>query len=655
MLDHAGRRVLRYDACARAFAPVPCVYDGVLNGARDVAITDAGDLAVTDTGHRRLLVATSGGLALRRVLGPLRAWLEDGAWRTAPVVPELTVPDDAVHLVATWPDGTWEPWGVAAGAGRLVVTDRANGLVHLLDEGGRWCSASAGSGPGLPPLERPTAVALDREGRINVLQEGQAVVRVLDARGVGVEDVDTLDERRRAFCPLAVAVGPHGELCVAGGGRVHLAGGGAVAACGAAVRGLAFDRDGNALVTDGSRRCVVRLVAGGGYVPAGRFVAGPLDSRLAGCVWHRVLLAGRVASGTTVTVRTLTAEVALTPGELPDAADARWAGGHTFDAPDLELWDCLTDSPPGRYLWLALELAGDGSASPSIESVQVDFPRRTSLERLPATYRAAPDSADFLDRLLGITDTVRAGVTTHLDRMPALFDPEATPAGTDGGPDFLTWLESWLGVVGDEGLPVARRRRLLAASAELYRLRGTPAGVRRYVALICGVEVRLLEHYRLRRWAIAGHARLGDASKLFGPEIVRRLQLDAFSRIGDFQLVGTDDPRRDPFLVHADRFTVFLLAGDEHDEAALLRLGERAVELAKPAHALADVVVVRPRLRVGVQATIGVNSVVGGAPAPTTVGEGRLHRGLVLAPDPRPAGHAVAGVSSRIGIDLTLT
>jgi phage tail-like protein len=657
VLDRAGRRVLWWDPCECGFVPVACLPAPVRG--RDLAITDGGDLVVTDAGARRMVVVAGGRMTLRRVVAPLRAWHEAFTWRVAPVDPVVTVPADGVEPVESWPAGTWEPWGVAAGRGRLVVTDHANGLVHLFDEAGRWCAATDGSGTGLGPLVRPTAVAVDREANVYVLQSGKPVVRVLDGDLVGIAELTTLDDRRSLFCPVTVAVGPRGELCVAGP-----AGGACLVdvdrpptpfAIGQVVRGLAFDPDGNPVAIDGQRGCVVRMVDAGGYPRQGRFLTERLDGRATECLWHRVVIRATIPPGGTVRVRTLTSEAPLSTGEIDVIDDGRWATDQVLDSTGKTTWDCLVTSDPARYLWLELTLGSDGVDTPVVHDAEVEFPRRSSLERLPGAYRSDADSTRFLDRFLSITDTVRASVVTALDDMPAIFDPDATPAGEDGDPDFLTWLAGWVGMADQEGLPIPRRRRLLRHAAELYRRRGTPEGVRMCLALFCGVEVRLLEHYRLRKWAIAGQARLGDCSQLFGPEIVRRLQLDAFSEIGSFRLVGTDDPLHDPFLVHANQFTLFLLAPDGHDEESLLGLAQRAAAQAKPAHTDAELVVVRPRLRVGIQATVGLDSVVGTYPYPSTVGAGRLGDGLALTGDSRRGGRAALGMAARVGLDSSLS
>jgi len=108
--------------------------------------------------------------------------------------------------------------------------------------------------------------------------------------------------------------------------------------------------------------------------------------------------------------------------------------------------------------------------------------------------------------------------------------------------------------------------------------------------------------------------------------------------------------------VHAHRFTVFVIppADATDDELAQVeRLARLATEAAKPAHTEADLVVVAPRLRVGRQATVGLDAVVGGVPAPAQLGA-RLGDGLVLGGAPVPARAAVVG-HSRIGRDETVT
>jgi hypothetical protein len=151
-----------------------------------------------------------------------------------------------------------------------------------------------------------------------------------------------------------------------------------------------------------------------------------------------------------------------------------------------------------------------------------------------------------------------------------------------------------------------------------------------------------MEEYRLRRWLYLGSGRLGDDSAVWDDEVVRRLQLDANSRIGSAQLVGSTDPLRDPFHVHAHRFRVYLPAAED---PGLRRLAERVLALAAPAHTQGRVVLVAPRMRIGVQSFLGIDSVVGAYPAETVTGAGRLGSDTVLG----TAGDLPDRPGSRIG------
>jgi len=656
ILDRAGDRALRYDACDARFAPLPCLLtpgsDFSLSGARGVAISRAGDLAIADTGNRRVLVLVGAALAVRAVTGARAVAL--AAASAGGATPGATTVAAA---------GPWEPWGIAAGKRGLVVSDYANGLVHFLDGCGRWLRASDGSGPGVPALQQPTAVAVDRDGKVFVLQQGSTHVRVLDSSGAFSADLDTLDALRADFCPVAVALSPAGNLCLADAGGTLCVlsdedGDGRWSTVGqqtleAAITGLAFDRDGNPVLSQGSQCCLVRLRNGAGYPKSGRFVTEALDSGLAGCRWHRVVLSADVPEGSAIQVDTLTAEATLTPAEMLELPSSRWATGQVVGTVADGRWDCLVRSDPGRYAYLSLTLTGDGTSTPCVDDAEVWFPRRTSASYLPKAFMNEPGAGDFLERYMAIFDRQRETVAGEIDRTAALLDPMAAPAHTDGSPDFLGWLGGWVGMAFQERLPVARRRALIRDAAALYRRRGTPEGVRRFVSLFCGVEVRVLEHYRLRRWAIVGRGRLGDTTQLFGPAIVKRLELGEFSKIGSFELIDTDDPRHDPFLVYASRFSLFLLA---RPDDVLLALAQRVAELAKPAHTQVEIEAVEPRQRVGIQSTIGLDTVVGEVPPPGRTGEAQLGQGLIVGADPRLGGRRLAQIGTRaqIGVNTGL-
>jgi phage tail-like protein len=383
------------------------------------------------------------------------------------------------------------------------------------------------------------------------------------------------------------------------------------------------------------------------YQRSGDFVTVGLDSGRPGCEWHRVALSGTTPMGSRVTVSTLTTDGDLTEGEVATLDEDRWVTAGTYSDPSRSQWDALVASPPGRYLWLALALASDGAVTPTIDDIEVHFPRQTSLRFLPAVYRTGADGGSFMDRFLALTDTVRGSVTGEIDQLAWQLDPRAADAAPQH--DFLDWLGRWIGMIDTETLPTARRRRLIGAAAELYRRHGTPDGVSRHVALWLGRRVQVLEYYRLRRWAVVDHGRLGDATRLFGADIVQRLQLDEHAQIGAFRLVDTPSPRTDPFAVSAHRFTLFVHACPDDDPEQLAARASRVVAAVQPGHCVSGVAIVLPRMRVGAQASLGLDSVVGGAPSPAQLGGRRLREGLTVGREPRRGDRPGIGIDARIG------
>ncbi len=563
-----------------------------LHDPAGLVVTPAGDLVVADTGNHRLQVIALKGLVLRRLVGaPAGAPPAQAGW--------------SPYDLAILPGAAGCPW-------RLAVSDPSGGYVYVFGPDFGFLAAWG-------PFDAPRHLAVDKAGRLYVTQAG-AEVAVLAPDGTALPPVTTTEGLQDAFPPVSVVI-------LKGVPRL---------AC--------------ALPPSAPVRA-----------RTGTVVLGPFDSRMPSCVWHRVTLEGVLVPGSNVSVATLTSEGELAPDEVAAAPPRRWRGGQVDGVVGTDPWDCLILSPPGRKLWLRLTLSGDGSATPEIRSVLVEYPRATSIRYLPAPYQEEPTSADFLARLLAIMDTTKETIDAQVAAMPGLFDPYAVPAGEGGDPDLLAWVSGWLGLAGDGRLPVDRRRRMLAEAHHLHRLRGTPAGVKLHVEIVTGRAVRLLEDFKLRRWLWLGvdpacsapaGSRLGERSVLWGTDIVSRMQLDVGRELGTVALVGATDPLRDPFHVHAHRFTVLVPGtGDPDDDALLRSLAERAIELAKPAHTEGRVDLVQARLRVGISSYVGVDSVIGAYPNKTIAGEGLLGRDTVLggsatgSGDPTPR----VGDTTRIG------
>jgi len=104
---------------------------------------------------------------------------------------------------------------------------------------------------------------------------------------------------------------------------------------------------------------------------------------------------------------------------------------------------------------------------------------RPLIGTLPGIYQ----EDELTGLLTGVFDDALAPVLSTLDNLPAYLDPALTPD------DFVDWLAGWVGILPDETWPIERRRALVALAVQLYRRRGTAAGLAMHVRLLGAADV----------------------------------------------------------------------------------------------------------------------------------------------------------------------
>ena len=146
-----------------------------------------------------------------------------------------------------------------------------------------------------------------------------------------------------------------------------------------------------------------------------------------------------------------------------------------------------------------------------------------------------------------------------------------------------------------------------------------------------------------------GAGRLGDEARLWGERIVGRLRAGRGAEIGVTRIDTTPDPLHDPFLVYAHKFTAFVPAQAGRDPGQRRALTNLLLA-ESPAHTQFHIEFVEPRLRIGVQSTIGFDAVVGRYPSGVVLGATALGPASVLDGSPESRG----GPSMRIGADARI-
>ncbi len=643
LLDSEAVMLKLFDPCDCVFRAAPCISgEGSeprqLLNPHSVAIHN-GMLYVADTGNHRVSIFTLRGWLLRTHLVP-------------PAHAQLTQ--------------VWQPYGLAFDhCGRLLVTDPANACIHRFSTQGQWLEC-------WPGFAEVRYIAVDCRAYIYVINDtaDQAAI-LLDGDGQRLGTVRYAGEVAQYFSNLPVTVDT--------GGQVELS-------------PLCNNEQAHWFDMQGQKIAVLSMDNKAIYEISGDYLSEALDSGISQCQWHRVILHADVPQSSRIKIKTYSAEIPLPLSHIQSLPDIAWKTVFTVYPQDKKDWDVLITSGGGRYLWLAFTMTSDGLVTPRLESIRVEFPRISLRRYLPSVFAENPAGADFTDRFLSLVDTTLRSIENHVDRQAALFDPVATPAAANAKEakekgDFLTWLASWIGVSLNRHWPEVKRRAFVARAASLYNMRGTRYGLWRQLLFHLDIEPEyqccitdknatactpkplncspsentqnqwyapplILEHFQLRRWLHLGRGRLGEQAVLWGQAIVNRSQLSRSAQVGVTQLKTSQDPYRDPFHYYAHKFSVFVpacLAQSPQQYNALVSL----LEEEKPAHTLYQLELVEPRMRIGVQASIGLNSVVGSYPQGVRLTGQALGQDTVLSAAPHKQlepGFAI-GRKSRLGGD----
>ena len=588
--DTGNHRVQVFDLCRRAIlhvwgGPAAGAGCGQFNAPASIAVDACGDVFIADTGNHRIVKRCGRGGAFAAI---------DGTRLAAHLMFVCHGPRRGDRFVYLPARRRLECWTVAdrvvvdaaayatldaARARVLELLDAAGSTDVLLEWEDAYPPALLSAADAEPPFQSPTRLAW--------------LGGVLYAYDATTDDVRLLDGCGRVLGRVAAIPG-----------RVAPAGATSVA-----------------------------------LVKTGSLLSTRLDSHIDQCVWHKITLklTSPPPPGGAVTVWTYSSNSeTVTTADVALLGDDAWRTGQT------NADDFLVRSPPGRFLWLRIALAGSGVSTPVVSLLKVYFPRESYLQYLPAVYRHDAISADFLDRFLAIFQSGFERIEDQVARLVEYFSPRGVPE------PFLNWLGAWVGMVFDPGWPPRNRRELLRRSPEIYRRRGTADGLKLFIKLALGLDVRIAEDARFRRPVILGsRALLGSGFRLSGACPADRLRLDVNSTIGNFALQDLGDPAHDHFDDGAHHFTVFV--DGPLDETTTRRL-RHLIDMERPAHTNYSLRTVGGRMRVGAESTVGWDTGIGPVPRPSLGRTSTLGYDVVLGHDPAaPCGAADVGGGTVVG------
>jgi len=374
-------------------------------------------------------------------------------------------------------------------------------------------------------------------------------------------------------------------------------------------------------------RGVLRLTATGTeYASSGLFMGGPFRALDGNTPWYRFTLecGDGLPANTHLQMFTWTAASGSPP--FSPSSNTPFPGWQA--APRDALQGVIFNTPEPE-LWVGGVVRSDGSATPAIHQIRIDYGRDTYLKYLPGIYRADPASADLLDRLLSLSQTALGDLRDEIVNLPRLFDPAATP--DRGYPTWLAWLSGWLTWQLNQNWTEEQAREYLAGAFQLYSLRGTVEGLREYLRIYAGVNARIYEPaLNTTIWSLGTNSTLGFTTML-APASASGAILDSTAILDASDLAGpTDGFGAALYDDIAYRFCVEVNAGELTRPGALAAVRAVIAE-EKPAHTVCELCIIQPGMRVGSQCRIGIDTIVA-APREAQLGA-RLDQVVLAASD----------------------
>ena len=314
----------------------------------------------------------------------------------------------------------------------------------------------------------------------------------------------------------------------------------------------------------------------------GIFISRVLDSRETAMSWHRLRLKGRQndQSSFRISIYATDERECLIDGRMWDldeflqSDEMDVAKKTQYIEPLLQhrsvgFDDLILHDVKGRYLFFMLEMYWQHDMQ-SIRDIQIFFPKQSWISYLPEIYERY-DEDGFMDRYLGVFQSIYEDLYDEIAGMPRVFDRESTNR------EYLDWLAEWIGMRDSFAWPDDKLKSLIKEGLSLFKRRGTRQGIIDLLTLCTGEKPYIVEHHQITEFR----------KNREQTELMRKL----YGNRPDF-------------------FTV-LMKEELIDTPWKKETVTRLVDYFKPAHMDWQLIVIKPYTFVGEYTYLGVNTVLG--------------------------------------------
>jgi phage tail-like protein len=640
--DPAGNRILKIDGCDHSKAAVPCMGG---EGEQSTQFREPRGLLCHPV-RRALFVADSGNHRIQ--IFDLNSFQLLDIWGQQGVDP-----------------GRFDtPWMLASdNEGNVYVVDYGNKRVQKFDLRGTvisgfWETVQKSVQEHNLPLSQPTDVAVgttaEKAIRIYILDTSAHAVFVFTENGIFERSFG----QQILENPMGLAVSEDG-VCVGdnpktGPGHVfQFSHEGAVVGQAVGYKGpvaaLAFDTADGLWVHTGGDLAPIRLAVRKGYTRNGFMWGGPFTNPSAyPQEWHRLTCkvspCQKDAHIQLFVLASGDSNAVTKGGDMPPWKDssvefATYLLSGKYDGVwtrlPLDVTEAVIpavqsnpDAPnrpkPLNYLWVGAEFSGEGFSSPELSQMRIDFDHETYLQYLPPIFSENSCSRLFLARFLALFESLFSEVEGSISNLAALFDPKAVPS------EWLPWLAGWLAVDLKEDWDDARKRQTISEAFRTYALRGTAAGLRQALRRFAGVEAWIEEPIlNAAWWSLASDEKapsLQTETSILGfttmlaPAEAQGAVLGTTAILDQSHLITDEQFGAPLFEDVAHQFSVLVYRGQVNTDEKVDEL-RTVINREKPAHTAYHLCIVQPRMRIGFQARLGIDTVIAGPMPLTRLGE----------------------------------
>lgn len=260
----------------------------------------------------------------------------------------------------------------------------------------------------------------------------------------------------------------------------------------------------------------------------GVYIAGPFDSMEFETVWHRLRLDSDLPQGAVYKLRIYANDSpeVIIPSRDSCGVDKVNLNKYLFDERidvhrKVDLFDdigakCYKNPRDvilyefkGRYMWICIEFINYDQKPTKISSIKIEFPRVSFIDYLPEIYKDEKNNSKFLERFLGIFQSIYVDLEDKIDNTPLKYDVDHTTK------DFLSWIGDWLSLKNTSVWSEEKLRKLVKEAVRIYKMKGTKRAVAKMVKEYIGIEPIIVEQFDVRE-NMYYHKQKKVVEKLFG-------------------------------------------------------------------------------------------------------------------------------------------